>query len=113
MTQLSNKSGTSRETPPRCDRMLGQDAGHYVRCILGLGHPSHHIGYGPRGDIQTVTWVQNDPRETIIVPPELSGLPPLPEPPLGFSPQQKAALLALVLMPPLPTPPTTLVVVRS
>ena len=92
---------TPKETPPRCDKMLGQDAGLYVRCVLGPGHTSHHIGYGPRGDIQSVTWVPGDSREETIPPPgEGPAVPPEP-----LTPQQKLVLLAAVLTPNLPEPP--------
>jgi hypothetical protein len=105
MTQRSSgaSAGASTKdvlTPEQCDRALL--AGHHVRCTLGLGHKSHHIGYGTSGDLATTTWVQNDMRETIVPPHQA------PEPQEPLTPEQKLALLAVALSPSPPARRTTL-----
>jgi hypothetical protein len=94
MTQQSSGKTTPEprtipDQPPQCDRALM--AGHYVRCVLGLGHLNHHVGYSTAGDLQSTTWCQNDIRETAVEQ--------LPDPQPLLTPQQKLGLLALALTP--------------
>jgi len=63
--QSSTKDARDVLTPEQCDRAMSQGIGHYVRCSLPLGHPAHHIAFAPGSDLQAVTWVQGDMRETL------------------------------------------------